>query len=102
MAPNVEHLRGVTVPAGPMKLRGDLNIPEAARGAVVFAHWKADEDRDRAVVRVLNDARFATLRVHLLTSDEELIDSTTEQLRFEIDLLSERLIDTTNWLARQD
>ncbi|MDB4959072.1 MAG: dienelactone hydrolase [Myxococcales bacterium] len=102
MAANVEQLRGVTVPAGPMKLRGDLNIPEGARGAVVFAHWKTDEARDRGVVKVLNDARLATLRVHLLTSDEELIDSTTEQLRFEIDLLAERLVDTTHWLARYE
>jgi putative phosphoribosyl transferase len=102
MVSNVEQLRGVTVPAGSMRLRGDLNVPVGGRGVVVFAHWNADDERDRGIVHVLNMARFATLRVHLLTADEELIDSTTEQLRSQIDLLADRLIAATRWITQYE
>jgi pimeloyl-ACP methyl ester carboxylesterase len=35
-----------------------------------------------------------------LTLHEEVIDARTAQLRFDIDLLAERLVDTTDWLTQ--
>jgi dienelactone hydrolase len=52
------------------------------------------------VARVLNAAKLATLLIDLLTLDEEVIDARTAQLRFDIELLAERLVGATDWLTR--
>jgi pimeloyl-ACP methyl ester carboxylesterase len=49
---------------------------------------------------VLNEAKLATLLIDLLTLDEEVIDAHTAQLRFDIGLLAERLVDATDWLTQ--
>jgi putative phosphoribosyl transferase len=94
--------RVVRVPVGSATLEGNLAIPEAARGVVLFAHGSGSSrrsPRNRYVARLLNDAKLATLLVDLLTPDEEAIDMRTGHLRFDIGLLAERLIDATDWLT---
>jgi dienelactone hydrolase len=49
---------------------------------------------------LLNKAGLATLLIDLLTPDEEAIDARTAHLRFDIDLLAERLVATTDWLTQ--
>jgi pimeloyl-ACP methyl ester carboxylesterase len=49
---------------------------------------------------LLNEAKLATLLIDLLTLDEEAIDAPTGHLRFDIDLLAERLVDATDWLTQ--
>ncbi|HEY4836859.1 MAG TPA: dienelactone hydrolase family protein, partial [Bradyrhizobium sp.] len=56
--------------------------------------------RNRYVARVLNEAKLATLLIDLLTLHEEVVDARTAQLRFDIDLLAERLVDATDWLTQ--
>jgi putative phosphoribosyl transferase len=93
----------VRVPAGPAVLEGNLTLPEEARAVVLFAHGSGSSrhsPRNRYVARLLNEAKLATLLIDLLTVDEELIDMRTAQLRFDIELLAERLVDATNWLAQ--
>jgi putative phosphoribosyl transferase len=95
--------RLVRVAAGPMMLEGNLNLPECARGIVLFAHGSGSSrhsPRNRYVAQLLNQASFATLLVDLLTAEEEAIDLRTAQLRFDIGLLAERLAGVTDWLAR--
>jgi pimeloyl-ACP methyl ester carboxylesterase len=53
------------------------------------------------VAQLLNEARLATLLIDLLTSDEEAVDARTAHLRFNIELLTQRLIAATDWLARR-
>jgi putative phosphoribosyl transferase len=43
---------------------------------------------------------LGTLLIDLLTGEEEAIDMQTAHLRFDIPLLAERLIGTTDWLTR--
>jgi dienelactone hydrolase len=50
---------------------------------------------------VLNDAGIATLLIDLLTAEEEAFDTETAALRFNIDLLAERLLFITSWLQHQ-
>jgi putative phosphoribosyl transferase len=95
--------RLVRVAAGPTTLEGNLNLPEGARGIVLFAHGSGSSrhsPRNRHVAQLLNQASFATLLVDLLTADEEAIDLRTAQLRFDIGFLAERLAGVTDWLAR--
>jgi dienelactone hydrolase len=96
--------RLVRVTAGPVTLEGNLTVPEAARGVVLFAHGSGSSrhsPRNRHVARLLNDAKFATLLVDLLTPDEEAIDRQTGHLRFDIGLLAERLVGATDWAMQQ-
>ena len=52
------------------------------------------------MARLLNEANLATLLIDLLTLHEEVIDARTSQLRFDIELLAERLVDATDWLTQ--
>jgi putative phosphoribosyl transferase len=96
--------RLVRVPAGPVTIEGNLTLPEGAYGIVLFAHGSGSSrhsPRNRYVAWLLNQANLATLLVDLLTSDEEAIDLRTGHLRFDIELLAERLISVTDWLTQQ-
>jgi putative phosphoribosyl transferase len=93
----------VQVPAGSVTLEGNLSLPEQSRAIVLFAHGSGSSrhsPRNRYVARVLNEAKLATLLIDLLTLHEEVIDARTAQLRFDIDLLAERLVDATDWLTQ--
>lgn len=98
---NIEE-RLVRVTSGNVNLEGNLNVPEAARGVVIFAHGSGSSrlsSRNRYVANVLNHGRLATLLFDLLTSEEETADRQTAHLRFNIPFLAERLIDATTWLS---
>lgn len=86
----------------PTNLAGDLLLPGNATGIVLFAHGSGSSrfsSRNRFVARLLEQAGFATLLLDLLTPEEEEADLPTGQFRFDIQLLSERLIQATSWLA---
>src|SRR2546422_3611051 len=94
----------VQVEAGPVALEGNLSVPEGARGTVLFAHGSGSgrhSPRNRFVAQVLRDAGLATLLIDLLTADEEAVDVRTAHLRFDIELLAERLVGATDWLGQQ-
>jgi dienelactone hydrolase len=96
--------RLVRVAAGPVTLEGNLTVPLAAQGVVLFAHGSGSSrhsPRNRAVARDLRQAGLATLLLDLLTADEEAVDVHTARLRFDIGLLAERLVGATDWLARE-
>jgi len=91
----------VQVRVGTAVLPGNLGIPEAAEGIVLFAHGSGSSrfsPRNRFVARVLEEGGLATLLIALLTSEEEVIDRRTRRLRFDIELLAERLAGITDWL----
>jgi pimeloyl-ACP methyl ester carboxylesterase len=82
-------------------LDADLSLPPDACGLVLFAHGSGSSrhsPRNRHVARVLNEAGLATVLADLLTHDEELQDQSTAELRFDIGLLSDRLVATGDWL----
>jgi len=94
--------RLVSVPAGKAQLHGNLRIPPAAEGIVVFAHGSGSgrhSPRNRFVAEVLVNTGLATLLIDLLTQEEEMIDLQTAELRFNIPLLAERLGGVTDWLT---
>ncbi|HYD77517.1 dienelactone hydrolase family protein [Ramlibacter sp.] len=94
--------REVRMPAGDHHLVGDLVLPDAAVGLVLFAHGSGSgrhSSRNRRVARRLQDAGIATLLFDLLTPEEEEVDLQTRQHRFDIPLLTQRLQDATAWAA---
>ena len=95
--------RLVRVTAAPVSLDGNLSLPEGSRAIVLFAHGSGSSrhsSRNQHVARLLNEAGLATLLIDLLTPDEEVIDARTAHLRFDIDLLAERLVGATDWLTQ--
>lgn len=97
--PRIER-REVDIPFAEGALRGHLALPGAAAGLVAFAHGSGSgrhSPRNQYVANVLNDAGLATLLLDLLTENEERIDSVTAHLRFDIDLLAERLRVAAEW-----
>ena len=92
----------VKIPACRFALRGDLCVPEFASGLVLFAHGSGSSrlsPRNQHVAEVLCDAGLATLLVDLLTEKEEALDAVTKELRFNISMLADRLVDIIDWLA---
>ena len=90
------------IPAGDVTLTGDLEIPESGRGLVLFAHGSGSSrrsPRNQAVAEVLRRAGFGTLLFDLLTQAEEVQDAYTGHLRFDIGLLSRRLVLVTQQLV---
>jgi putative phosphoribosyl transferase len=95
--------RLVRVALGGLTLEGNLNLPEDARGVVLFAHGSGSSrysPRNRYVAEMLNDAGLATLLIDLLTSEEEIIDMQTVSLRFNINLLAQRVVAVTDWFLQ--
>jgi putative phosphoribosyl transferase len=84
-------------------IEGNLCVPTGAKGVVLFAHGSGSSrfsPRNKYVAEVLNDAEIATLLIDLLTKDEEQIDMRTRQFRFDINLLTERLLSAAEWLKK--
>ena len=99
---NETHL--ITIPSGKIYLDGLLYIPKDACGLVVFVHGSGSSRfsvRNQFVSQVLNEAGLATLLFDLFTPEEDVIDSQTRQLRFDIGFLASRLIDVTKWCLAQ-
>ena len=91
----------VEIPAGSVNLPGMLEIPDGARGLVIFAHGSGSSrfsKRNNYVARVLRDNGMATLLFDLLTEDEDRI----YENRFNIRLIADRLVLATNWAVKQN
>ena len=90
----------VHIPAGTATVEGMLEIPEHAVGLVLFAHGSGSSrhsPRNNYVASVLRDAGVGTLLMDLLTPDEDRDYSR----RFDIGLLTQRLLDAARWVAGQ-
>ena len=94
----------VKIPARDATLDGNLTVPPAARGIVLFVHGSGSSrhsKRNRFLARTLNAAGLATLLFDLLTPEEEAVDLRTAHLRFDIGLLAERLGSATDWILQE-
>jgi dienelactone hydrolase len=92
----------VTIPLSRITLYGTLCMRPGPAGIVLFAHGSGSSrlsPRNRFVAEVLQRAGLATLLFDLLTAEEERVDEMTRHLRFDIQLLAERLVATTDWVA---
>src|SRR5712691_8830044 len=94
----------VNVYAAGVMLEGNLIVPRGATGIVLFAHGSGSSrfsSRNRYVAEILRQSNLGTLLIDLLTQQEELVDTRTAHLRFDIDLLARRLVGATEWLGEQ-
>ena len=97
-------MESVKIPIHDIELNGDLVCPEGATGLVVFAHGSGSSrlsPRNQFVAREIQAARIGTLLFDLLTAAEESKDATSGHWRFDIPLLTRRLVMATQWLMEQ-
>ena len=79
------------------ELSGRLIIPDRPKGAIIFAHGSGSNissARNNYVASKLNEAGYVTLVFDLLTAKEQQVTKN----RFDIELLSDRLVGATKWL----
>ena len=87
----------VQIPAGKVELDGELILPPSAKGVALFAHGSGSSrlsPRNTYVAEVLQQHGIGTLLFDLLTHKE----GETYETRFDIALLTQRLLAATAWL----
>lgn len=92
--------RLVHIPDGAARIEGMLEVPDGAKGIVLFAHGSGSSrhsPRNNYVAGVLREAGIGTLLMDLLTVAED----SDYKTRFDIPLLTRRLTVATEWLAQQ-
>lgn len=91
----------VSIPVSGAILSGNLAVPEDASGLVLFAHGSGssrNSPRNKFVAKELNELRLGTLLIDLLTEEEEEIDDETAALRFDVAMLTDRLVEIIDWI----
>jgi len=94
--------QAVSFPSGDAALSGLLSIPAGAKAIVVFAHGSGSNSRSTRnadTARMLYDAGLASLRADLLTNEEAALNERTGQFRFDVKLLSERVLAATAFVG---
>ena len=90
----------VHIPADEVELDGELILPPSTKGVVAFAHGSGSSrfsPRNTYVAEVLQQRGIGTLLFDLLTREEDQDYAT----RFDIPLLTERLLAATSWLQAE-
>ena len=100
MQPPVRRLLNLAL--SDVQLAADVLLPEAATGLVVFVHGSGSSrlsPRNQQVALYFNGRGLATLLFDLLTEPEQRLDQVSRALRFDIPLLTRRLLGVIDWLG---
>lgn len=90
----------VRIPVNGAHIEGALELPENPIGLVLFAHGSGSSrhsPRNNYVAGVLREHGVGTLLMDLLTPEEDRDYSR----RFDINLLTERLLDAARWIKEK-
>lgn len=90
----------IKIPIGEFNLIGNLMIPSNSAAIVIFSHGSGSSrfsPRNQFVADALNKKGIATLLIDLLTPEEDRDYGN----RFDIDLLTMRLVAVTNYIHQQ-
>ena len=89
-----------SIPAGSVNVEGMLELPANAQSIVLFAHGSGSSrhsKRNTYVARVLQQNGIGTLLMDLLTPEEDA----DYPKRFDIPLLTHRLLAATQWIKTE-
>jgi len=91
----------IPIPVDGVELEGVLEVPADAPGLVVFAHGSGSSrksPRNNFVAEVIRDRGLGTLLFDLLTEEEDQV----RENRFDIEVLTDRLVAVTEWLQARE
>lgn len=90
-----------TIPVDDVELEGELVVPDGASGVVIFAHGSGSSrhsPRNNFVAETIRERGLGTLLFDLLTEAEDRY----RENRFDIPLLTDRLVAVTEWLRERE
>ena len=93
------NFENIIIPLHNVKLKGRLRIAENQKGLVIFSHGSGSgrlSIRNNYVADHLQFEGFSSLLFDLLTEREDLV----YENRFDINLLSQRLVKVTQWILK--
>ncbi len=93
--------REIEISVKEVTLKGILSIPDETGSLVIFAHGAGSSrfsPRNNYVAQILNEAGLSTLLFDLLTEKEDFV----YENRFDIPLITKRLIAVTNWVMKNE
>jgi dienelactone hydrolase len=93
--------KDLNIPLENIILKGRLRIASPQKGLIIFSHGSGSgrlSSRNNYVADFLQQEGFSSLLFDLLTETEDLI----YENRFNIDLLTQRLVMTTLWIEKQN
>jgi dienelactone hydrolase len=94
------NFKDINIPIDDIILKGRLRIGSPQKGLIIFSHGSGSSrlsSRNNYVADFLLQDGFSSLLFDLLTEKEDLI----YENRFNIDLLTQRLVMTTLWIEKQ-
>lgn len=92
----------VQINTGKTVLDADLVVPANPKGVVLFCHGSDTTRasiRNRRVAGMLQEVGLATLLVDLLTPAEAADTEVLQGMRFDIDILGERVVHAIDWIG---
>lgn len=98
---NFQYHSQVEIPFGNIQLKGELIIPLNANAVIIFSHGSGSSrfsPRNKMVADYLHQHEFGTLLFDLLTEKEDQQYAN----RFDIGLLTGRLVTATTWLEQRE
>ena len=98
-----------------LSLEAISSVPQNSTSVIIFAHGSgsgATSSRNQIVTKILNEHGLGTLLFDLLTREEQESDIRTQNImckipglrlnKFNIELLTERLIAVTQWVQNNN
>ena len=93
-----EKFKEIEINLDSVKLKGNLRLLENSKGIIIFSHGSGSSRlsiRNNYVAGLLLDMGFSSLLFDLLTTSEDAV----YENRFDIQLLSKRLLEVTKWVS---
>ena len=98
MRTTIDH-QEISISTDSVELKGNLTVVKNAKGIILFSHGSGSSrlsPRNNFVAQMLQKRGFGTLLFDLLTEEEDQVYAN----RFNINLLTERLIAATKWVQK--
>lgn len=99
MSSIVQSYKEIEIDIGDIRLKGNLRLAEQPKGIILFSHGSGSSRlsiRNNYVAGLLFEQGFSSLLFDLLTAKEDMI----YENRFDIELLTERLVKATKWAMK--
>ena len=93
----VERYKEIEIQLGTIVIKGNLRLAENSKAIILFSHGSGSSrlsTRNNYVADILLEKGFSSLLFDLLTKEEDLI----YENRFNIELLTQRLVNVTQWI----
>jgi pimeloyl-ACP methyl ester carboxylesterase len=93
-----EKYKEIEINLDSVNLKGNLRLLENSKGIIIFSHGSGSSRlsiRNNYVAGLLLDMGFSSLLFDLLTTSEDQV----YENRFDIELLSKRLLEVTKWVS---